>query len=221
MAERRGGARGGASPAGRRRADGSRGDGRLRGGGHGTHRSGRSSSRSAPARGGSRGHRAAPDCRPRSAGGGKRARARDAARARSQQLAADLARERALAADAAASLDRLAAERARFVELRAGEASTLAAAREALAEAGSAVADCEARTLARTERVAAERAGRAALQANRDEAVGHMRRLAARREEAMRQQRAGLAEAESLTDAAAAEAGLASCEGAVAAASSA
>ena len=144
------------------------------------------------------------------------ARDRDAARARSQQLMADLARERALVADATASLDQLTAERARLVELRAGEASALAAAEEALAEASSGVADLETRTLDLTERVAAERAARSALQANRDEAAGQLRRLAARREETMRQRQATLAEAASLPDAAAAEAELGSCESAAA-----
>jgi chromosome segregation protein len=144
------------------------------------------------------------------------ARDGDAARARSQQIVADLARERALVADATASMDRLAAERARLVELRAGEASALAVAKEALAEASSGVVDLEARTLGLTERVAAERAGRSALQANRDEAAGQLRRLAARREETMRQRQAALVEAESLTDAAAAEATLAACEAAAA-----
>ena len=146
---------------------------------------------------------------------GRAARDRDAARARSQQLAADLAREQALVADATASQDRLASERARLIELRGGEAAAIAAAEEALAEASSDVADLEAQTLALTERVAAERVGRSALQANGDEAVGHLRRLAARRDEMMRQRRATLEEAASLTDTATAEAAVSSCEAAV------
>ncbi len=54
------------------------------------------------------------------------------------------------------------------------------------------------------------------MQANRDEAAGQLRRLAARRDETMRQRQAALAEAESLADAAAAATELGSFEAAAA-----
>ena len=85
------------------------------------------------------------------------ARDRELAFARVQQIMADLGRERALVADAEAATDRLTAERARILDLRSGEADALAAAKGALAETMSGVADLDARATELTGRVAAER----------------------------------------------------------------
>ncbi len=146
------------------------------------------------------------------------ARDRESAFARVQQIMADLGRERALVADAEAATDRLTAERARILDLRSGEADALAAAKGALAETMSGVADLDARATELTERVAAERARRSALESNAGEAATQLRRLSGRREETMRQRQAVIAEAEALADCGEAARVVASCEAAVGAA---
>ena len=111
----------------------------------------------------------------------------EAARARSRQIEGDLRRERALADDAGAALDRLSAERQRLITLREGEADLLDEARRAAAVATAAVEELDARAQALTERVAADRARRSALVRARDEASAQAGRLAARRGELARQ----------------------------------
>ena len=146
------------------------------------------------------------------------ARDRDSAFARVQQIVADLGRERALVADADAAIDRLTAERARILDLRSGETDALAAAKAALAETMSGVADLDVRATELTERVAAERARRSALESNAAEAAAQLRRLSGRGEETMRQRQAMIAEAEALADCGEAARVVASCEAAVGAA---
>jgi chromosome segregation protein len=140
------------------------------------------------------------------------ARERDTAQSRAQQYTADLGRERALLTDAEAAMDGLSAERARILDARSGEGNALAAAKAALAEATSGVADLDRRTIELTEALAANRAHRSAVESNAAEAAAQVLRLAGRREETLRQHQGALAEAENLPYAGAAAAAVDACE---------
>jgi len=80
------------------------------------------------------------------------------------QLTGDIEREKDLAADAEAALERLALERGRLEASRAGEGEAWQQADAALAEAKAAVEDLERELEARTERVAADEAARDQLE---------------------------------------------------------
>ncbi|WP_029007674.1 chromosome segregation protein SMC [Azospirillum halopraeferens] len=102
--------------------------------------------------------------------------------ARLQQVAGDLGREQALAADADAALDRLRAERDRLRAEQDDEEILEEAAREALVEARDAVDELDRALTRLTEQVAADDARRTALQRQVQEiegrAAGLTRRIA-------------------------------------------
>ncbi|PWC56412.1 AAA family ATPase [Azospirillum sp. TSO22-1] len=83
---------------------------------------------------------------------------------RLRQIAGDLGREQALAADAGDALARLEEERERLLEAQADEEMLEEAAREALAEAREAVEELDRDLTRLTEQVAADEARRAATQ---------------------------------------------------------
>lgn len=83
---------------------------------------------------------------------------------RLQQIAGDLGREQALAADAGDALSRLEEERERLLEAQADEEMLEEAAREALAEARDAVEELDRDLTRLTEQMAADEARRAATQ---------------------------------------------------------
>ncbi|HYG86055.1 MAG TPA: AAA family ATPase [Azospirillum sp.] len=83
---------------------------------------------------------------------------------RLQQIAGDLGREQALAADAGDALSRLEEERERLLSAQADEEMLEEAAREALVEAREAVDELDRELTRLTERVAADDARRAATQ---------------------------------------------------------
>ncbi|MBP2227776.1 chromosome segregation protein [Azospirillum agricola] len=101
---------------------------------------------------------------------------------RLNQIAGDLGREEALAADAGEALARLVAERDRLTEAQADEEMLEEAAREALAEAREAVDGLDRELTRLTEAVAADEARRAATQRQAGEletrVAGVARRLA-------------------------------------------
>ncbi|MSO80999.1 MAG: chromosome segregation protein SMC [Alphaproteobacteria bacterium] len=139
------------------------------------------------------------------------AEATSQATARAAQLAQDLGRERALAADAEAALQRLAGEREGLVSAQAGEAERLAAADTGLAERVQANEAAEAATSAIAGRIAAAEAERAALNRAFGELNTSRERLAARLAEIARERAslaaqgvdpAALAEAEAALEAA-------------------
>jgi len=134
---------------------------------------------------------------------------REAGRVRLEQLAADLERERTLAADAEASVERLTAERARIVDAQAGEPEAEAAAATAVAEAATVLDAADAEAAALTADLGALDARRAALASAATDLDARRERLDARRVEAERQRAAleaaesiPLAEAEAAADAA-------------------
>jgi len=89
---------------------------------------------------------------------------RNALQARLRQIAGDLGREEALAADAGEALSRLEAERDRLLAAQADEEMLEEAARDALAEAREAVEILDRELIRSTEAVAADEARRAATQ---------------------------------------------------------
>lgn len=100
---------------------------------------------------------------------------------RLEQLAADIEREGALGADAAAALERLERERGEIEAARAGEEETAAAAREARDAADAAVAEAEAELQELTEHAAGVEAQRAGLTRRIEEARARIERIADRR----------------------------------------
>jgi chromosome segregation protein len=114
---------------------------------------------------------------------------------RLDELAADVARERALAADAGATIARLGEERAGLEAARERETQAQAESAAALAAAGSRVADLEARHAELFERLTAAEARRAALASQLAELRARDERLAARAEEVDAQLRGLAAEA--------------------------
>jgi chromosome segregation protein len=131
--------------------------------------------------------------------------ASDAAQRLLDQIAADLARERSLGTDALAALDALSAEKERLECGRAGEDSTLCAARMTLEEATARADALDAEVLTRAQHVAAERERRTALDRSRIRRANDVRRLAMHREELERQQRAAATEAEQMPNVQAAQ----------------
>ncbi len=99
---------------------------------------------------------------------------------RLQQVAADTGREKALAADAGAAMERLEAERAGIEDATDGEEAARRKAAEALAAATEAVDALEARLTEVTERMAADEARRASLATTITEVKERKKRLAAR-----------------------------------------
>ena len=99
---------------------------------------------------------------------------------RLQQVAADTAREKALAKDAGAAMERLEAERARIEEATDGEEAARRKAADALAAATGAVDALEARLTEVTERMAGAEARRASLAGTISEVSERKSRLAAR-----------------------------------------
>ncbi|WP_448189130.1 chromosome segregation protein SMC [Azospirillum sp. sgz301742] len=87
-----------------------------------------------------------------------------ALQARLQQIAGDLGREQALAADAGDALSRLEEEREYLLEAQADEEMLEEAAREALADAREAVEELDRELTRLTEQVASDEARRAATQ---------------------------------------------------------
>jgi chromosome segregation protein len=102
--------------------------------------------------------------------------------ARLRQIAGDLGREEALAADAGEALARLEAERDRLIAAQADEEMLEEAARDAVAEAREAVEDLDRALTRLTEAVAADEARRTATQRQASElesrAAGLAKRLA-------------------------------------------
>lgn len=129
--------------------------------------------------------------------GEERVAAREAqsVRALLRQLAEDLHRDEAQAADAAATCSRLSDERHRLGERRLQEAAEQAAAEAALAAATAQASALEERAMRLTERLAADRALRAGLSRSRDEAAGRLRRAEERRAEGERRRLAAADEA--------------------------
>jgi chromosome segregation protein len=109
--------------------------------------------------------------------------ARQSATARLEQMASDIAREEALAADAKAALARLEAERQSLTAAQAEEGAAQERAAAALAGAARDVASLDAELTRLTERIAAEDAQRAALARRRDEAAERIAKLAERQRE--------------------------------------
>ncbi|MCR9221548.1 MAG: AAA family ATPase [Alphaproteobacteria bacterium] len=103
-----------------------------------------------------------------------------ALKTRLEQLAADIEREGALGADAAAALERLGRERGEIEAARAGEEETAAAAREARDVADAAVAEAEAELQELTEHAAGVEAQRAGLIRRIEEARARLERIADR-----------------------------------------
>ncbi len=114
---------------------------------------------------------------------------RDAARRRLDQAAADLARARAGAEDAASSLSRFAAERERLLAASEGEAEARRAGEAAVTAAAARVADIDRRLVAVGEAIAAGEADRAAHARSLAELDDALRRLDGRGEECVRQHR--------------------------------
>lgn len=102
--------------------------------------------------------------------------------ARLRQIAGDLGREEALAADAGEALARLEAERDRLIDAQADEEMLEEAARDAVVEAREAVEDLDRALTRLTEAVAADEARRTATQRQASEletrAAGLAKRLA-------------------------------------------
>lgn len=117
-----------------------------------------------------------------------------------KQTGDDLRRERSRADEAAATIERLATERARLAALREGEPAVLAQAQQALAATVQQVATLDGEATALTERLAGNRARRDALVRARNEAAGAAERLARRDEELARQHRAAEDELARLAD---------------------
>lgn len=146
--------------------------------------------------------------------GEERGLAREAESARStlRQLAQDLRRDEALAADAAATGARLRDERDRLLERRRGEPAELAAAEAALAEAAARAGALEERMMRLTEQSAADGARRAGLLRSREEAAARQRRAQGRYQEAAQRRQAALDEARHLSSLDVAEAAVAAAE---------
>ncbi|AWK88978.1 chromosome segregation protein SMC [Azospirillum thermophilum] len=114
-----------------------------------------------------------------------------ALQARLRQIAGDLGREEALAADAGDALARLEAERDRLTEAQADEEMLEEAAREALAEAREAVDELDRELTRLTEQVAADEARRGSIQRQVAELDGRAAALSRRLDE-QRAQRSAL-----------------------------
>ncbi|WP_449233848.1 chromosome segregation protein SMC [Azospirillum doebereinerae] len=111
--------------------------------------------------------------------------------ARLRQIAGDLGREEALAADAGEALSRLEAERDRLIAAQADEEMLEEAARDALADAREAVETLDRELTRLTEAVATDEARRAATQRRATELEARAAGLSKRLEE-QRSQRAAL-----------------------------
>ncbi|HXR87774.1 MAG TPA: chromosome segregation SMC family protein, partial [Stellaceae bacterium] len=108
------------------------------------------------------------------------AAAHQAATARLDEMASDIAREEALAADAKAALERLEAERQTLTQAQAEEGAAQERAAAALAAIAEEVAALDAELTRLTQQIAAEDAQRAALARRRDENAERAARLAER-----------------------------------------
>ena len=104
----------------------------------------------------------------------------EACRTRLEHLGADLERERLLVADAAAALERVAADRDRVTMDQVGEAEAQTQASAALETAAAAVAETDAALADETARVAADETRRTALANTRDDLVRRLDRVATR-----------------------------------------
>ncbi|HVA15913.1 MAG TPA: chromosome segregation protein SMC [Stellaceae bacterium] len=109
--------------------------------------------------------------------------ARHAAAARLDQMASDIAREAALAADAEAALERLETEHRALAEAQGLEGAAQERAAAALAAIAAEVATLDAELTRLTERLAAEEAQRAALTRRHRESAERLARLAERQQE--------------------------------------
>jgi chromosome segregation protein len=103
------------------------------------------------------------------------------------QIEGDLAREKALSADAAAALARIDEEEAAIAAARTGEEAEVAAAADEVASAVAEVTALEQDLTELTERIAADEARRAALERQIADCDGRRARLAQRAEEIARQ----------------------------------
>ncbi|NYZ11030.1 AAA family ATPase [Azospirillum sp. RWY-5-1] len=113
-----------------------------------------------------------------------------ALRRRLQQIAGDLGREEALAADAGDALGRLDAERERLAAAQSDEEMLEEAAREALADAREGVDDLDRQLTRLTEQVAADEARRGSAQRQMAELEGRAATLARRLSEQQAQRAA-------------------------------
>jgi chromosome segregation protein len=111
------------------------------------------------------------------------AAAHQAATARLDEMASDIAREEALAADAKAALERLEAERQALAAAQAEEGAAQERAAAALAAVAEEVATLDAELTRLTQQIAAEDAQRAALARRRDENAARTARLAERQQD--------------------------------------
>jgi chromosome segregation protein len=111
------------------------------------------------------------------------AAAHQAATARIEEMASDIAREETLAADAKAALERLEAERQTLAEAQAEEGAAQERAAAALAAVAGEVATLDAELTRLTREIAAEDAQRAALARRRDENAERAARLAERQKD--------------------------------------
>jgi chromosome segregation protein len=111
------------------------------------------------------------------------ATAHQAAAARLEEMASDIAREEALAADAKAALERLEAERQALIAAQAEEGAAQERAAAALAAVAEEVATLDAALTRLTRQIAAEDAQRAALARRRDENAERAARLAERQQD--------------------------------------
>jgi chromosome segregation protein len=108
------------------------------------------------------------------------AAAHQAATARLEEMASDIAREEALAADAKAAIERLEAERQTLTQAQADEGAAQERAAAALATVTEEVATLDAELTRLTREIAAEDAQRAALARRRDENAERAARLGER-----------------------------------------
>ncbi len=111
------------------------------------------------------------------------AAAHQVATARLEEMASDIAREEALAADAKAALERLEAERETLAAAQAEEGAAQERAAAALAAVAEEVATLDAELTRLTQQIAAEDAQRAALARRRDENAERAARLAERQQD--------------------------------------
>lgn len=135
-----------------------------------------------------------------------------ALKARLVQVAGDLGRERALAADAGAAVERLVEERQRLQQSQAREAGQEAAAVDALAEVREAVETLDFTLSELTEQVAADEAERAALVRQSEELVGRRKAVERRLAEQDEQRARVVQEMAALGDPELAEAAVAAAE---------
>jgi len=142
-------------------------------------------------------------------------------RQRLEQIAADVERERALAADADATLARLDDESERVRAAQTGEAEAEAAARAALERADADVSMVDAEAVALTARVAATETEQGAVTRRLEEARAQHRRLDARAQDLARQRDALTGQESALADETAALAEQDAAEAALTAAQSA